>query len=228
MKQFVNIEHFQKWFDERYFSNEVAYVKSLDQNVLMSTTYAEKVLNLKPNCSVDKSNLALILPEVIKLESRLIKHKRDGLVMEKLIISGIPQITYWIKRQIMIGMTLYFLIEQSINGEFTLKQIISPSEKVKKVNYSLFVNFNEKEKSVLYLLGNDINIKTIAQTLNLTESTIRSYITIQIMPKLNDLGYLVVNREDVVKVAKTLKFDKEIPPKLVEKIKPLTLLLKSL
>lgn len=35
MKQFVNIEHFQKWFDERYFSNEVAYVKSLDQNVLM-------------------------------------------------------------------------------------------------------------------------------------------------------------------------------------------------
>lgn len=172
--------------------------------------------------------MALILPEVIKLESRLIKHKRDGLVMEKLIISGIPQITYWIKRQIMIGMTLYFLIEQSINGEFTLKQIISPSEKVKKVNYSLFVNFNEKEKSVLYLLGNDINIKTIAQTLNLTESTIRSYITIQIMPKLNDLGYLVVNREDVVKVAKTLKFDKEIPPKLVEKIKPLTLLLKSL
>ena len=228
MKQFVNIEHFQKWFDERYFSNEVAYVKSLDQNVLMSTTYAEKVLNLKPNCSVDKSNLALILPEVIKLESRLIKHKRDGLVMEKLIIDGVPQITYWIKRQIIIGMTLYFLIEQSINGEFTLKQIISPSEKVKKVNYSLFVNFNEKEKSVLYLLGNDINIKTIAQTLNLTESTIRSYITIQIMPKLNDLGYLVVNREDVVKVAKTLKFDKEIPPKLVEKIKPLTLLLKSL
>ena len=194
----------------------------------MSTTYAENVLNLKPNCSVDKSNLALILPEVIKLESRLIKHKRDGLVMEKLIIDGVPQITYWIKRQIMIGMTLYFLIEQSINGEFTLKQIISPPEKVKKVNYSLFVNFNEKEKSVLYLLGNDINIKTIAQTLNLTESTIRSYITIQIMPKLNDLGYLVVNREDVVKVAKTLKFDKEIPPKLVEKIKPLTLLLKSL
>ena len=48
------------------------------------------------------------------------------------------------------------------------------------------------------------------------------------MPKLNDLGYLVVNREDVVKVAKTLKFNKEIPPKLVEKIKPLTLLLKSL
>ena len=228
MKQFVNIEHFQKWFDERYFSNEVAYVKSLDQNVLMSTTYAENVLNLKPNCSVDKSNLALILPEVIKLESRLIKHKRDGLVMEKLIISGIPQITYWIKRQIMIGMTLYFLIEQSINGEFTLKQIIKKKKKVKKVNYSLFVNFNEKEKSVLYLLGNDINIKTIAQTLNLTESTIRSYITIQIMPKLNDLGYLVVNREDVVKVAKTLKFNKEIPPKLVEKIKPLTLLLKSL
>ena len=140
MKQFVNIEHFQKWFDERYFSNEVAYVKSLDQNVLMSTTYAENVLNLKPNCSVDKSNLALILPEVIKLESRLIKHKRDGLVMEKLIISGIPQITYWIKRQIMIGMTLYFLIEQSINGEFTLKQIISPSEKVKKVNYNLLDN----------------------------------------------------------------------------------------
>ena len=228
MKQFVNIEHFSKWFEDRYFSNEVAYVKSLDQNVLMSTTYAENVLSLKPNCNVGKSNLALILPEVIKLESRLIKHKRDGLVMEKLIISGIPQITYWIKRQIMIGMTLYFLIEQSINGEFTLKQIISPSEKVKKVNYSLFVNFNEKEKSVLYLLGNDINIKTIAQTLNLTESTIRSYITIQIMPKLNDLGYLVVNREDVVKVAKTLKFDKEIPPKLVEKIKPLTLLLKSL
>ena len=221
MKQFDNIEHFQKWFDERYFSNEVAYVKSLDQNVLMSTTYAENVLNLKPNCSVDKSNLALILPEVIKLESRLIKHKRDGLVMEKLIIDGVPQITYWIKRQIIIGMTLYFLIEQSINGEFTLKQIISPPEKVKKVNYSLFVNFNEKEKSVLYLLGNDINIKTIAQTLNLTESTIRSYITIQIMPKLNDLGYLVVNREDVVKVAKTLKFDKEIPPKLVEKIKPI-------
>lgn len=228
MKQFVNIEHFSKWFEDRYFSNEVAYVKSLDQNVLMSTTYAENVLNLKPNCSIDESNLALILPEVIKLESRLIKHKRDGLVMEKLIIDGVPQITYWIKRQIMIGMTLYFLIEQSINGEFTLKQIISPPEKVKKVNYSLFVNFNEKEKSVLYLLGNDINIKTIAQTLNLTESTIRSYITIQIMPKLNDLGYLVVNREDVVKVAKTLKFDKEIPPKLVEKIKPLTLLLKSL
>jgi hypothetical protein len=228
MKQFVNIEHFSKWFEDRYFSNEVAYVKSLDQNVLMSTAYAENVLNLKPNCSIDESNLALILPEVIKLESRLIKHKRDGLVMEKLIIDGVPQITYWIKRQIMIGMTLYFLIEQSINGEFTLKQIISPPEKVKKVNYSLFVNFNEKEKSVLYLLGNDINIKTIAQTLNLTESTIRSYITIQIMPKLNDLGYLVVNREDVVKVAKTLKFNKEIPPKLVEKIKPLTLLLKSL
>lgn len=228
MKQFDNIEHFQKWFNERYFSNEVAYVKSLDQNILMSTAYAENVLNLKPNCSIDESNLALILPDVIKLESRLIKHKRDGLVMEKLIISGVPQITYWIKRQIMIGVTLYFLIEQSINGEFTLKQIISPPEKVKKVNYSLFVNFNEKEKSVLYLLGNDINIKTIAQTLNLTESTIRSYITIQIMPKLNDLGYLVVNREDVVKVAKTLKFDKEIPPKLVEKIKPLTLLLKSL
>ncbi|MBX9867724.1 MAG: hypothetical protein K2Y14_12505 [Burkholderiales bacterium] len=228
MKQFVNIEHFSKWFEDRYFSNEVAYVKSLDQSVLMSTAYAENVLNLKPNCSIDESNLALILPEVIKLESRLIKHKRDGLVMEKLIIDGVPQITYWIKRQIIIGMTLYFLIEQSINGEFTLKQIISPPEKVKKVNYSLFVNFNEKEKSVLYLLGNDINIKTIAQTLNLTESTIRSYITIQIMPKLNDLGYLVVNREDVVKVAKTLKFDKEIPPKLVEKIKPLTLLLKSL
>lgn len=228
MKQFVNIEHFSKWFEDRYFSNEVAYVKSLDQSVLMSTAYAENVLNLKPNCSIDESNLALILPEVIKLESRLIKHKRDGLVMEKLIIDGVPQITYWIKRQIMIGMTLYFLIEQSINGEFTLKQIISPQEKVKKVNYSLFVNFNEKEKSVLYLLGNDINIKTIAQTLHLTESTIRSYITIQIMPKLNDLGYLVANRDDVVKVAKTLKFNKEIPPKLVDMIKPLTMLLKSL
>lgn len=228
MKQFVNIEHFNKWFEERYFSNEVAYVKSLDQNVLMGTAYAENVLNLKPNSSVIETNLALILPDVIKLENRLIKFKKDALVMEKLVIDGVPQITYWIKRQIMIGMTLYFLIEQSINGEFTLKQIISPQEKVKKVNYSLFVNFNEKEKSVLYLLGNDINIKTIAQTLHLTESTIRSYITIQIMPKLNDLGYLVANRDDVVKVAKTLKFNKEIPPKLVEMIKPLTMLLKSL
>lgn len=228
MKQFVDIQHFNIWFKERYFSNEIAYVKSLDQNVLMCTAHAEEVLNVKPNCSLVESNLALILPDVIKLESRLIKLKRDGLVMEKLVICGASQITYWVKRQIMIGAEIYIVVEQSINGEFALKQIINPPEKVKKVNYSLFVAFNEKEKSVLYLLGNDINIKTIAQTLHLTESTIRSYITTQIMPKLNDLGYLVVNRDDVVKVAKTLKLNKEIPSTLVEVIRPLTMLLKSI
>lgn len=228
MKSFADLKDFSDWFKDRYFSNEVAYVKSLDQIVLMGTSYAEEVLNIKPNTSVSESNLALILPDVVNLENQLIKQKKDALVMEKLIINGVPQITYWIKRQIMIGTTFYFLIEQSINGEFTLKQIISPQYKVKKVNYSLFVAFTENEKTVLYLLGNDINIRTIAQTLHLSESTIRSYITIQIMPKLNDLGYLVTNREDVIRVAKTLKLNKEIPSKLVEAIKPLTMFLKDL
>ncbi len=228
MKHFSDIQHFNEWFNNRYFGNEIAYVKSLDQIVLTGTKSAEEILNVRPNESILKSNLALILPDVVKLESRLIKHKKDALVMEKLIIDGISQITYWTKRQIMIGATICFLVEQSVNGEFTLKQIISPQDKAQKVNYSLFVALNEKEKSVLYLLSNDINVKTIAQTLYLTESTIRSYITNQIMPKLNDMGYLVNNREDVVQVAKTLNLDKEIPAKLVEIIKPLTMFLKGI
>lgn len=228
MKYFENLHKFKTWFGDRYFDDEAAYVKGTDQIVLISTKYAEESLNIAAGQNVDQSNLAVIVEDVVKLETKLIQQQEDGLVMEKLKLGDTTQLTYWVKRQIMIEDVLYFLIEQSMNGEFTLKNILKVKLPIKKISSTFEVKFTEIEKSILYLLANGFILSEVADVMCVADSTIRTHINRNIIPKFSDLGYQVTGREEVVQIAEKMQFHKTIPVMLLNFIKPKTLLLKRM
>ena len=83
MQKFSSMAYAKKWFNNRYLDNEVAYIKSRDQMVVLNTKSASSKLKINSGTNIAESHLVLILDDIIELEKKLKKQKKDVLVMEK-------------------------------------------------------------------------------------------------------------------------------------------------
>ena len=70
MQNFSSITAVKKWFNNRYLDSEVAYIKSKDHMVLLSTKSASTELNISSGIRL------LISDDIITLEQKLLKYKK--------------------------------------------------------------------------------------------------------------------------------------------------------
>ena len=219
MQNFSSIRDVKKWFNNRYLDSEVAYIKSKDQMVLLSTKSANTELNIKSGTRL------LISDDIITLEQKLLKYKKDAVVME---IHN-SQIIYLAKHLIQIAEVEFILVETIPYSKFSLREIIKPKA-VKPVNYKARNQYNNqveflpREKEVMYLLVNNFTPTEIGEVLFLCSSTIRSYITFNIKSKLETLGYLVPDRKAMITIYKSLGYADTVPDGILKILKPTTII----
>lgn len=224
MQKFSSMAYAKKWFNNRYLDNEVAYIKSRDQMVVLNTKSASSKLKINSGTNIAESHLVLILDDIIELEKKLMRQKKDVLVMEKTQIGDTQQITYWTKSLIQIGKLSCLLIEQMPHNKFSLREIVKtkdvrPVKYKPKDQYNTRVEFTSREMDIMYLLSNNFSTTEIGEFLFLSPSTIRSYITGCVKTKLETLGYLIPDRKTMISIYKSLGYANKIPNGIFKTLK---------
>lgn len=228
MKYFKNQVDFKFWFN-RYFNDEMAYVKTINHEVVLTTQEAINKLGLKPNVNMlEIDAFRNIKDEIINVENNLIATQKDALVIETLNLYGEVIVYCWIKKLVMIKDEIYILAEQSVTGELCARKLLFPKFKPIR-NYVRFeVSFSPQEQCILYFLVNNFTTEETADILCITPGTVRSHIYSKIMKKLSLMGYEIYTKEEAAKVAELLGYGRNMPSKIMNRVKPTSQILYSL
>jgi len=220
MKYFKNEVDFRFWFN-RYFNDEIAYVKTTNHQVVFTTQLAISKLGLKPNINIlEIDTFSSIKDEIIQIEDNMIATQKDALVIETLNLHNEVAVYCWIKKLVMIKNEIYILVEQSVAGELSARKLLFPTFKPAR-NYVRFeVTFSQQEQCILYFLGNNFTIEEIADILCITPGTVRSHVYMKIKRKFNLMGYEIYTREDIKRIAELLGYGRNMPSKIMKRIKP--------
>ncbi|AUR52110.1 LuxR C-terminal-related transcriptional regulator [Aquella oligotrophica] len=228
-----NFEHelaFAVWFSNRYFDDEVAYVKTLSHEIAFATLHTKETLGIKPKMNLlDNKSFTIIRDQIMQVDEILVKNMSDALVVESLLINGSIQIFYWTKKLIKIGCEIYMLVEQAITGELSAKKLLGNHFKPIPRYYSRHqVRFSNQEQCVMYLLANDFSIEEIASLLFITAGTVRTHVYSKIIRKLNMLGYEISNKEEASQLIELLGYGRNMPDKLLKSIRPSSYIVRNL
>lgn len=232
MKTFININALHSWFFNRFFDEEIAYIKSLDQRILFATDKAQSILGISENLPINHTGTLVSDINVISgIEQNIISETKDVIMMEAWSINNEPEMLFWIKKALLVNDQIFFVVEKHINGDFSVKNLLHkkfPETRVER-NYSMHTpKITEQEKAVLFLLINGLSTFEIAEILCVAEGTIRGHIYNKVTKKFQLMGYEVISRGEVIEVAKTLGYGNKLPIKLLPYFKTSTLLLKSI
>ena len=220
MKYFKNEVDFKFWFN-RYFSDEMAYLKTINHQVVCATDSAIKTLKLRPNMNMlDSSTFKDVKEEIIKAEKSLLEARKDATVVEALDICGGIDIFCWNKKLITIKDCIYILVEQSAAGELSARKLLFPTFKPARNYVRVEVTFSQQEQCILYFLGNNFTIEEIADVLCITPGTVRTHVYMKIKKKFNLMGYEIYTREDIKRIAELLGYGRNMPSKIMKRVKP--------
>ncbi len=230
MRSFDHELAFAVWFSNRYFDDEIAYVKTQTHEVIFATSSAKEILGLKSKVSMLENNaFKPIKNQIIQIENSIIKNMKDAVVMESLVINGSIQIFYWTKKLIAIGNEIVILVEQTVTGELSAKKLLCNQFKPVSRNYSKHqVRFSIQEQCIMYLLANDFSIDEIASILFISPGTVRTHVYGKIIKKLNMLGYEIDNKDQASHIIEILGYGQNIPDKLLKTIQPSSFIVKNL
>lgn len=227
MRSFENFKTFNAWFSVRYFEDEVAYLKGVDQQILFMTTAAAGLLKLC--CHESLAKKCSNIEDLIKLDHRLITEEYDALVMENILPES-NEFLYWVKRRIAIQGSIYLLVEKTVGRNLSVNNIIKTRDSSfestvrETVRDSVPVKFSTRESEILYLLASDVPVAEIAKIFCVEESTIRTHINRKIMTKFETMGFICANREDVVMLAKQLGWQNKLPKPLMKRMPQIMLI----
>lgn len=225
MKDFKNKNDFKFWFD-RYFSDEMAYVMSLSNKIIFTTDKAQEVLGIKNNTYLfDKSEFKQIEDEITKINNLLLNTKRDMMIVEALKFSIGTRVFCWKKKLVRIEGVLYIMVEETVNGAFSIKNLFYKQKHIVKNPSKFKVKFTQQHQCIMYLLANDFSVEMIAEILFISKGTVRTHIYINIINKLNTLGYEVNNIDSTIEILKRLGYGKQIPDKLMKRVQPISYIL---
>lgn len=215
MRQFETFAIFQAWFNIRYFSDELAYLKSQEQEILSVTNAITDMLHLNIGSNLNQQcTLFSDIKDIAKLDCAVLQH--DSIIVnETWQVNDELEFLIWRKIPIMIENQIYILVEQYNQVNIDVQSIFKLKQKrpITK-HYSRFkVKITEQEKAILFLLILGLSTFQIAEILYIAEGTVRGHVYNKISFKFQQLGYEVVSRDDVIEVAKILNLNK-LPEKL--------------
>ena len=230
MRNFDHELAFAVWFSNRYFDDEVAYVKTLSHEITFATSHAKEILGIKPKTSLlENKSFAVIKDQITQVDEILVKNMSDAVVMESLLLNESIQIFYWAKKLISIAGEIHMLVEQTVTGELSAKKLLGNQFKSVTRNYSRHqVRFSNQEQCVMYLLANDFSIEEIASLLFITAGTVRTHVYSKIIRKLNMLGYEISNKEEASQLIELLGYGRNMPDKLLKSIRPSSYIVRNL
>lgn len=222
MRQFETFAIFQAWFNIRYFSGELAYLKSQEQEVISVTSTAIDMLYLNIGSNLNQQyTLFSDIKDIAKLDSVVLQHD-SMIVNETWLVNNELEFLIWRKIPIMIENQIYILVEQYNQVNIDVQSIFKLKQKQKRPitkHFSRFkVKITEQEKAILFLLILGLSTFQIAEILYIAEETVRGHVYNKISFKFQQLGYEVMSRDDVIEVAKILNLNK-LPEKLEQYFK---------
>ena len=231
MKTFINTNELHNWFSNRFFDDEIAYIKTIDQRILFATDRAQSILGISENLLINYTgSLVSDIDVISEIEQGIINETKDVIMMEAWSINNEPEMLFWIKKALQVNDQILFVVEKHINGDFSVKNLLHkkfPEIRIER-NYSMHTpKITEQEKAVLFLMINGLSTFEIAEILCVAEGTIRGHIYNKVTKKFQMMGYEVISRSDVIEVARILGYGKKLPMKLLPYFKTNTLLLKS-
>lgn len=215
MRQFETFAIFQAWFNTRYFSDELAYFKSQEQEVLSVTNAVIGMLCLNVGSNLNQQyTLFSDIKDIAKLDRAVMQHD-SMIVNETWLTDNELEFLIWRKIPIMIENQIFILMEQYNQVTIDIEPIFKLKQKPPITKYfSRFkVKITEQEKAILFLLILGLSTFQIAEILYIAEGTVRGHVYNKISFKFQQLGYEVVSRDDVIEVAKILNLNK-LPEKL--------------
>jgi hypothetical protein len=228
--KFKSKSEFLNWVSARYLSDEIAYVKNINQEIIFATSLAMSKLNIISGQRLyDCTALIANVTDIIKIEELIIKNNSKMVVVENWHQGSIPKILMWTKRHIIIDDQNYFLIEEYINSNFAIKKLLinSTAKVTNHLDNNLLDTFTHKEKIILYLLIHNFSITEIATYLFISNSTIKTYLYRHIASKFKNYGFEISSKEQITKVATLLGFGIQVPEELFNKLLTITLALNS-
>ena len=132
------------------------------------------------------------------------------------------QVFCWKKKLVRIEGDLYIMVEETVNGAFSIKSLFYKQKCIVK-NYSKHeVKFTQQHQCIMYLLANDFSVEMIAETLFISPGTVRTHVYGKIIKRLNTLGFEVDNIYSTVELLKRLGYGKQIPDKLMKRVQPVS------
>ncbi len=165
---------FLNWVSQRYLNNELAYAKNMNQEIIYATNLAMSKLGIISGQSLhDCPALIADSKDIIKIDESIRHSNTNTVVIENWYQESIPKVLMWTKRPIIVNNEHYFLVEEYISNNFTVKKILTNSQtKVKNyLDKSLLDKFTNKEKTICYLLIHGFTTAEIATHLFVSNST---------------------------------------------------------
>lgn len=219
MKMFKTSTEMKSWFNQRLLDDDISYIKTLDQRIIVASTSARQQLNIYDGEMLDTSLIMSNVDEVANIDKKLIDGKLNGVSYELWSLES-PRMLYWNKRLITVGNEVLILQELHPSVDTSTRSIIGAITVNRVFNYAhVKEKFTEKERAIMYLLIHGLSVKQVAEIMFVSPGTIKGHLWDKIRIKFMNLGYDVVAKEQVIEVGCLAGMGDVIPSILISKIK---------
>lgn len=214
------------WFSNRIFDDDICYIKSIQQDVLIASPSAA-TLNIYDNEHLDTSLIMSNIEEVISLDSQLINDQKSGLAYELWLLDR-PRMLYWEKHLLCVGRNFYIFQELHPAVDTSNRSIFGAITVRRDFHYpNIKYKFTEKELAIMYLLIHGMTIKQVAELMFISAGTVKGHVWDKIRIKFMNLGFDVPSKDLVVEVGCILGMGDVMPSILIPKIKTSTKFIKT-
>lgn len=227
MKTFTSIENMLEWFNDRCFDDDIAFIKSIDQQILISTEVAKSTFNIYPNQYLDASLLMSDIDEVVEVDNELLNSSQNGVVYELWSLER-PKLLYWNKRLVCTNNQVFIIQELHPSVDTSNRSIVGAISVRRDFSYAgVKEKFTEKERAIMFLLIHGLSVKQVADVMFVSPGTIKGHLWDKIRPKFMNLGYDVPSKDLVIEVACTAGMGDVMPTALIPRVKITTKIIKK-
>lgn len=225
MKSFNSIKEMVSWFNSRLFDDDIAFIKNLNQDVIVATD-AANVLNVFSGEKLDTSLVLSSIDEISKVDQEMIAKKESGLVYELWTFER-PQLLYWNKRILCVEDQYFILQELHPSVDYNARSLVGVINIKRNWHHKdVKEKFTEKERAILYLFIHGFNKKQVAEALFISDGTVKANFYNRIRNKFLNLGFDVPTKELVIEIASLLGMGDVMPSILIPKVHPTTKIIK--
>lgn len=225
MKSFDSINEMITWFNSRIFTDDIAFIKNLSQDVVIASD-AANLLNVYSGEKLDTSLVLSNIDEISKVDSELLQREESVLVYELWTFER-PQMLYWSKRVLCANNQFYILQELHPAVDTNSRSLVGVINVKRNWDYKdIKEKFTEKERAILYLFIHGFNKKQVAEVMFISAGTVKANFYNRIRNKFLNLGFEVPTKELVVEIAGLLGMGDVMPSILIPKVNPTTKIIK--
>lgn len=207
------------WFEARCFADDIAFIKSLDQKILISTETTKLTFNVYSDQLLDTSLILSDIDQVVEIDKELVISNQNGVVYELWSLEK-PKLLYWNKRLLSVDNQIYIMQELHPAVDTSNRSIVGAISVRRDFSYAgVKEKFTEKERAIMYLLIHGLSVKQVAEVMFVSPGTIKGHLWDKIRPKFMNLGYDVPSKDLVIEVACVAGMGDVMPTALIPRVK---------